>query len=192
MGPQCSVATPVRGVQRALRTLSSARPASSSLEGDEYASRDLGEMERAARIAGPPGRFPGDLPAESLDLPAESLDLPAEYPGPPGRFTLGLPANSLGPCAPLASDRALQSLRRRIRPRLASADEGHLQVRPRVLTDRGPGGPARPGRCHLATLSLRPDRRVSEMRGRLPMRPCGRCVLTSIVVVDKQPASNSS
>jgi hypothetical protein len=31
-----------------------------SQEGDESAPRDLGEMQRAARIAGPPGSFPAD------------------------------------------------------------------------------------------------------------------------------------
>jgi len=55
MGPQCAVSAPERRLQRGLRTLTSARPASSPKEGDESASRDLGELERAARIAGPPG-----------------------------------------------------------------------------------------------------------------------------------------
>src|SRR6185437_887470 len=104
----------------------------------------------SVRWNGRPGLLgrPADFPGTSRRNPWTSR----RNPWTSRRNILALPADSpwasrpisLGPSAPLASDPAPQSLRRRIRPRLASADEGHLQVRPRVLTDRGPAGPLGP------------------------------------------------
>jgi len=55
MGPQC--ATPPRRLrlQRSVRTLTVGSSGVVTQEGDGSASRDLSALQRAARIAGPPG-----------------------------------------------------------------------------------------------------------------------------------------